>query len=154
MATPADELPGDLARYMRRWWREFDRQMEEASDYVEPEVVIPSMVLSVRPERSLSWFGCSEVLGCRLAPDAESASARLHFSSSAERLLDREIAMDQSVELPRDFGRIRVLPDIASDGDAGSTCIQCFPDHGKEGPVIAQGRSSQNDHWTETTCDH
>ena len=39
MGTPADELPGDLARYMRRWWREFDRQMEDASDYIEPEVV-------------------------------------------------------------------------------------------------------------------
>jgi hypothetical protein len=24
---------------MRRWWREFDRQMEEASDYIIPEVV-------------------------------------------------------------------------------------------------------------------
>lgn len=39
LAVEPEELPGELGRYMRRWWREFDRQMEEASDYVEPEVV-------------------------------------------------------------------------------------------------------------------
>lgn len=39
MAAEPDELAGDLGRYMRRWWREFDRQIEEATDYIEPEVV-------------------------------------------------------------------------------------------------------------------
>jgi hypothetical protein len=39
MGTSPDDLPGDLGRYMRRWWREFDRQMEEAADYLIPEVV-------------------------------------------------------------------------------------------------------------------
>ncbi len=39
LAVEPEELPGDLGRYMRRWWREFDRQIEEAADYLEPEVV-------------------------------------------------------------------------------------------------------------------
>jgi hypothetical protein len=39
MATDPDTLSGELRAAMRHWWRAFERQIEDAADYLVPEVV-------------------------------------------------------------------------------------------------------------------